>query len=70
MEHPFWRPVLLNALAPSMRSPSGITGWLARLIMRSVNPFFTKFAIQNRMDLKPTYVFVELGDGVKVIVEG
>lgn len=54
---------MIATLAPSMRSPSGITGWFARRMMRSANPESTKYAIQNRMNLKDSDVFVELGAG-------
>jgi len=58
-----FKKFMIATLAPSMRSPSGITGWFARKVMRSANPESTKFAIQNRMNLKDSDVFVELGAG-------
>lgn len=60
----FLKKFVIATLAPSMRSPSsGITGWIARRIMQSANPQSTKHAIQNRLDLKSSDVFVELGAG-------
>lgn len=65
----------IATLAPHMRSPSsGITGWIARKIMRTANPHSTKHAIQKRMNLKASDVFVELGAGegagILAILEG
>jgi len=54
---------VIAAVAPSMRSPSGITGWFARRMMRSANPESTRFAIRNRLNLQTSDVFVELGAG-------
>jgi len=59
----YLKKFMIATLAPHMRSPSGITGWFARKIMRSANPYSTKHAIQNRMNLKSSDVFVELGAG-------
>jgi len=64
---------IIKTIAPSMRSPSGLTGWIARQLMRTANPISTKFAI-DRMDLEKTDVFVELGAGegagIKAIMDG
>jgi len=53
---------LISALAPSMRSPSGITGWIARRMMKTSNPYSTAFGIE-RLGLQTTDVFVEIGAG-------
>ncbi|CAB9517360.1 Methyltransferase domain [Seminavis robusta] len=57
-----FKKVLISALAPSMRSPSGFTGYFARKVMRKSNPVSTQVGIQ-RLDLQPSDVFVELGGG-------
>ena len=65
---------LINFLAPSMRSPSGITGWVARSLMRKSNPMSTEYAIKNRLNLQTNDVFVELGAGegagLKAVMNG
>ena len=59
----------IAAMAPSMRSPSGITGWFARRLMRSANPESTRYAFRHRLNnnnLESSSsggVFVELGAG-------
>jgi len=59
-------------LAPSMRSPSGITGWFTRQLMKSANPVSTAVGIQ-RLNIQSEDVIVELGAGggagVKSIME-
>lgn len=59
----FLKRFVIATMAPSMRSPSGLTGWFARKMMQSANPESTRFAIQHRLHLKDTDVFVELGAG-------
>mmetsp|Transcript_32880 Transcript_32880/g.46719 ORF Transcript_32880/g.46719 Transcript_32880/m.46719 type:complete len:236 (+) Transcript_32880:112-819(+) len=53
---------VLGVLAPSMRSPSGITGWFAQRLMESSNPPSTREGIQ-RLGLTSDDTFVELGAG-------
>ena len=66
--------LVINVLAPSMRSPSGITGWITRSIMRKGNPLSTEYAINTRLNLKNDDVFVELGAGegagLKAVMQG
>lgn len=60
----FLKKYAISVMAPSMRCPSeGVVGWMARRLMRSANPNSTRYAIRNRMDLKPSDVLVELGAG-------
>jgi len=60
----YLKKLAIATLSPSMRSPSsGITGWFARRLMRTANPESTRYAIQHRLELSASGVFVELGAG-------
>ena len=59
----YLKKLAIATLSPSMRSPSGITGWFARRLMRTANPDSTRYAIQHRLELSASAVFVELGAG-------
>lgn len=57
-----FKKLMASVLETSFRSPAGLTGWVARSVMRKINPQSIQMGIQ-RLNLKESDVFLELGAG-------